>query len=241
MIYESEKLWFQLKRLWRLSGFVMVFFLYLLYLCQADMLHYIIHKDEYEVVEAEIISFDMTVEKKFRGGNRCSYYAEVKSLNNSGNTYWISRDVDDFVEKKVYIAINKDNPSVICRAEWIRPKDNIWILTCGMGWILILLFLGKILSCFKLKSVFSRIDQEYLSAVEQERLHLTEREVNVCEKDVIVTKIKRDANLSITMETNEIIKSPVMLGHTYLEVGDFINIDDATEKEERVNWSNYFL
>ena len=73
----------------------------------------------------------------------------------------------------------------------------------------------------------------------------------IYEKDAVVTKIKRDENLSITMETtqiwcrltetNERIKSPAMLGHTYLKVGDSIRLDHGTEEDERVNWSNYFI
>ncbi len=248
MIYESEKIWFQLKRLWRLFGFVVLIFLYLLYLCQIDMFHYITHKDEFEVIEAEIVNLDMTVEKVLRG-KRYSYYVEVQVLDNNGRTYRIVRDVSDYVGKGVKVAINKNNPNDICRTEWIKPKDGVWVLTCGMGWILFLLSLGKILSYFKLKRVFNRIDSEYMSEVAEKRLYSVD--VNVNEKNVMVTRIKRDANLAITMETSqiycripksdEIVKSPKMLGHTFLKEGDYINLDNGTEAEKDINWAQYFI
>ena len=248
MIFEREKIWFQLKRLWRLFGFLLLIFMYLLYLCQIDMFHYIAHKEEFDVIEAEIVNLDMTVEKVLRG-KRYSYYVEVQVLDNNGRTYRIFRDVSDFVGKSVKLAINKNNPNDVCRAEWIRPKDGIWVLTCGMGWILFLLFWGKILSYFKLKRVFNRIDSEYMSEVAQKRLHSVQ--MNVTGKDVMVTQIKRDANLAITMETSqiycrllksdEIVKSPKMLGHTFLKEGDYIKLDNGTDAENNINWAQYYI
>lgn len=246
MIYENEKIWFQLKRLFKLFVFILLIFLYLLYLCQIDMFHYLIHKGDFEVIEAEIIDLDMTVEKVLRG-KRYSYYVEVQGVDNSEQTYRIFRDVNDFVGKKVNIAINKKNPNDIYRAEWIRPKDGIWILTCAMGWVLCLLSFGKVLSYFKLKRVFDRIDREYMSEVAKKRVYFSD--VNVNEKDAVVVQIKRDANPNITMETSqiycrltqsdEIVKSPMMLGHTFLKKGDYIKLDNSAEND--INWGQYFI
>ena len=246
MIYENEKIWFQLKRLFKLFVFILLIFLYLLYLCQTDMFHYLIHKEEFEVIGAEIVSLDMTAEKVLRG-KRYSYYAKVQTEAKGEQTYQIFRDVNDFVGKKVNIAVNKKNPNDICRAEWIRPKDGIWVLTCAMAWILFLLSVGKILSYFKLKRVFQRIDIEYMSEVARKRVYFFDMDVN--EKDAIVWQIKRDANPAITMETtqiycrltksDEIVKSPVMLGHTFLKKGDYIKLDNSAEND--INWGQYFI
>lgn len=246
MLNEGDKLGFELKRLWILFPFCAVMFFYLMYLCQYDMLHYMMHKDSYEVAEAEVIDLEMQEYSTMRGDGQ-RYFAEIRISNEDGRTYIISRDRNDAIGRRIKVAVHRQNPNDIYRIAWMRPKDGIWILTCGLGWILVLLIVGKIASFFMLKKVFERLDREYAAAVKEKRMQISFAEPE--EECFIVSKIKRDANPTITMETaqiycrlsqsDEVVKSPKMLGHTFLKERDYIKLDNNAEND--INWGQYFI
>ncbi len=248
MLNEGDKLWFELKRLWILFPFCAVMFLYLMYLCQYDLIQYTIHKADYELLDAEVIDLDMREYSTLRGDEQ-RYFAKIRILGEDEKNYTISRDKSDYIGKKIKVAVHRQNPKDICRIAWMRPKDGIWILTCGLGWILVLLLLGKIVSCFMLKKVFGRIDSAYALEVKEKRKQISFAESG--EQSLTISKIKRDANLAVTIETvqiyclrgenGEVVKSPKMLGHTILRKGDRILPDKDTETEVGVNWSQYFI
>ncbi len=248
MLNEGDKLGFELNRLWILFPFCAVMFLYLMYLCQENMIYYMMHKDSYEVMEAEVIDLKMR-EYSTMHGDRQRYLTGIRVSNEDGRTYIISRDKSDTIGRQIKVAIHRQNSNDICRIAWMQPKDGIWILTCGLGWILILLIAGKAASCIMLKKVFERLDEEYDAAVKEKRMQISFAERG--EECLVVSKIKRDANMEVTLERvqiychqgekGEIIKSPKMLGHTILRKGDRILPDKDTETEDGVNWSQYFI
>ena len=248
MLNQGDKLGFELKRLWILFPFCVVMFLYLMYLCQYDMLHYMMHKDSYEVMEAEVLHMGMQEYSTMRVDQQ-RYYAEIRISNEDERTYIIPRDRSDAIGRRIKVAVHGQNSNDICRIAWIHPKDGIWILTCGLGWILVLLIVGKIASFFMLKKVFERLDKEYASAVKEKRMQISFAEPE--EDCFVVLKIKRDANIEVTLEMVQIycyrgeeegiIKSPKMLGHTILREGDRIPTDEDGEINKEVNWGKYFI
>ncbi len=248
MIYENEKIWFQLKRLWVLFPFVLILFLYFLYLSQFQLRKFVTHKEEYRIEEAEIINLDFVVNKGFRGTNY-SYYSEIEVLNNTEQTYVIVRDARDYIGRKIKVAVNIHNSNDVCRLEWLRPKDELGGMLYGCAVTLILLLIGKVVSYFNLKKVHYRIDSLFEEEVEIKRIELGKLRLEEC--GAIVKRIKREANDIITMETtqiycclietDEIIKSPKVLGHTYLKEGDYIKVDNEGSVEEQINWSKYFF
>lgn len=248
MIYENEKIWFQLKRLWVLFPFVLILFLYLLYLSQFELRKYVTHKEEYRIAEAEIINLDIVVDKGFRGKNY-SYYSEIEVLNNTEQTYVIVRDTRDYIGRKIKVAVNIHNSNDVCRLEWLRPKDEMGGMLYGCAGTLVLLLIGKVLSYFNLKKVYYRIDSLFEEEVEIKRKEL--EKIRLEERGAIVKRIRREANDIITMETvqiqcsmldsDRILKSPKMLGHTFLKEGDYIKLDNSKEEENYINWTQYFI
>jgi len=250
MFDENERLWIHLKRLFRLFPVTFLLWLWLMMTYQDEYMGYLLHRSDYRIFEAQVFSLDMETVHSWRSGDTYLYYTTVSFLDDTKKEAILHRDINDYEGRIIKVAVNKQNPEDVRRVGWLHGKGSVRDYVRVLEIVMLLLLFGKIISHFKLKKMWCRIDKIYereVIARREELLKLEEKD-----KNVLVTKVIREANDMVTLEsvrikcclteTGEIIKSPLFYGHTILHEGDYIKLDkDIIEKEEAVQWAQYII
>ena len=239
MLKDEEKKWVTLDKLYLSILIYAIIIIYALSKGEKDYLDYAFHKSDYTVEMGSITEIYEYVYSNFRGKHYMTY-SKVKLSDQS--IIEVITDEGDFVGKMIPVAIRADGK--VQRTQFIRFKSHLTFIFVFFSLLSIFLLVIKGICIVKTKRILDRLDREYIGKVKKE---LGQTETG---EDITVIKVKRGFDKTATFETvqliclaeksNKKIKSPKMIGHTYLKKGDRIKAKEGQEPSDRqIDWSLY--